>query len=113
MLAYLDEPTQEAALQKQAYYQHTQFTHADTQSLKTELLQIQAEGFSYDREEHETGIICIAKPILLNGRPIGALSITTTTARHNFEDFNEWKQPLTQAVEQIAQAAKDWQFPTL
>jgi DNA-binding IclR family transcriptional regulator len=76
-------------------------------------LQIQVEGFSYDREEHETGIICIAKPILLNGRPIGALSITTTTARHNFEDLNEWKQPLTQAVEQIAQAAKDWQFPTL
>jgi hypothetical protein len=27
--------------------------------------------------------------------------------------LNEWKQPLTQAVEQIAQAAKDWQFPTL
>ena len=47
------------------------------------------------------------------GRPIGALSITTTTARHSFDDLNEWKQPLTQAVEQIAQAAKDWQFPTL
>lgn len=113
MLAYLDDVTLEASLQKQAFYQHTQFTHADAESLKTELSQIQAEGFSYDREEHETGIICIAKAILLKGRPIGALSITTTTARHSFDDLNEWKQPLTQAVEQIAQAAKDWQFPTL
>jgi IclR family KDG regulon transcriptional repressor len=49
----------------------------------------------------------------LKDRPIGALSITTTTARHSFEDLNEWKQPLTHAVEQIAQVAKDWQFPTL
>ena len=45
MLAYLDDVTLEAALQKQAFYQHTQFTHADAESLKTELSQIQAEGF--------------------------------------------------------------------
>ena len=64
-------------------------------------------------KKHETGIICIAKAILLKGRPIGALSITTTTALHSLDDLNEWKQPLTQAVEQIAQTAKDWQFPTL
>lgn len=113
MLAYLDTDALDAALQKQAFYQHTQFTHGDAHSLTVELDQIRTEGYSFDREEHEAGIICIAKPILLNERPVGALSITTTTTRHSFEDLIEWKKPLSRAVDQIAQAAKDWQFPTL
>jgi DNA-binding IclR family transcriptional regulator len=78
-----------------------------------ELREIREAGVSFDREEHEPGIICIAAPILSSkGRPLGALSITTSTQRKSLADLENLRPDLLSAATQIASAVEHWQFPT-
>lgn len=112
MLAFLDEERLEGALRKQAFFRYTPNTLTSVNALKGELKVIRSDGVSYDREEHEPGIICIAAPILSrHKRPLGALSITTSLQRHTLEDLETYRQPLLSAAANIAEAAEAWQFP--
>jgi len=82
-------------------------------ALEADLARIRAEGVSYDREEHEPGIICIAVPILSSkGRVLGALSITSSTARASLDGLGRHRIALQSTAADIAQAAETWQFPT-
>ena len=75
MLAYLDEAILAPILEQQSYHRFTPNTLADAEALRTELRAIRQNGYGFDREEHEPGIICVAVPILTDGvRTIGALS---------------------------------------
>lgn len=113
MLAYLADDARETALAQQAYFAHTAHTHTNAESLAVELDEIKAEGIAFDREEHEPGIICIAAPILSEaGRAIGALSITTSTARKTLADLSVFAPHLQATACDIAQAAASWQFPS-
>lgn len=112
IMAYLDEPARARAIERQAYFAHTPATLIDADALRSELQDIRAQGVAYDREEHEPGIICIAAPILTTGqRVIGALSVTTTTARKSLNDLNTLKPDLLATAASIAEAAETWQFP--
>ncbi|ETX28353.1 IclR family transcriptional regulator [Roseivivax isoporae] len=112
MLAFLDDAARRDAVNRQAFFAHTPATIASAAALEAELATIRAEGIAYDREEHEPGIICIAAPILsARGRMLGALSITTTTARHALADLDAWRPVLLAAAQDIAAAAEAWQFP--
>ncbi|WP_192913724.1 IclR family transcriptional regulator [Roseibium sediminis] len=112
MLAFLDEGRLEGALRKQAFFRYTPNTLTSVNALRAELKVIRSEGVSYDREEHEPGIICIAAPILSRQkRPLGALSVTTSLQRHILEDLEAYRQPLLSAAANIAEAAEAWQFP--
>ncbi len=77
-----------------------------------ELAAIRARGHAFDREEHEPGIICCAVPILTRaGRVIGALSVTSTTARTTLAAL-EGKAGLTKDIAaRIAAEAESWRFP--
>ena len=113
MLAFLSEDALETALSQQAWFAHTAHTHTSRDSLVQELETIRADGIAFDREEHEPGIICIAAPILTeSGRPLGALSVTTTTARKSLYDLTRLAPSLKQTAQDIAQAAASWQFPS-
>lgn len=113
MLAFLSEDALETALSQQAWFAHTAHTHTSRDSLVQELETIRADGIAFDREEHEPGIICIAAPILTEaGRPLGALSVTTTTARKSLYDLTRLAPSLKQTAQDIAQAAASWQFPS-
>jgi len=113
MLAFLGRDALEAALSQQAWFAHTANTHTNRDSLTAELKDVRAAGVAYDREEHEPGIICVAAPILSEtGRPIGALSVTTSTARKSLADLAELAPHLTSTARDIAQAAANWQFPS-
>lgn len=112
MLAFLDEDRLEGVLRKQAFFRYTPNTLTSVNALRAELKVIRSEGVSYDREEHEPGIICIAAPILSRQkRPLGALSVTTSLQRHILEDLEAYRQPLLSAAANIAEAAEAWQFP--
>ncbi|MEL7164792.1 MAG: IclR family transcriptional regulator [Pseudomonadota bacterium] len=113
MLAYLGEPALDAALSKQAWFAHTSHSHVTADTLRDELCQIRRDGVAYDREEHEPGIICIAAPILTQGdRAIGALSVTTSTARKSLDDLACLAPSLQSTARDIARAASSWQFPS-
>lgn len=112
MLAFLPDGELHTALAQQSWHQFTSATHSSPDSLRTELAEIRAEGLSFDREEHEIGIVCVAVPILNSQmRPLGALSVTGTTRRTNLETLRGLGPRLKQAASAIARDAESWLFP--
>ena len=92
---------------------YTKATHAGPQALSAELDSIRTEGVAYDREEHETGIISIAAPILTKtGFVIGAVSVATTTTRHDLAGLETFRPMLLETAHQIGAEAQNWQSPT-
>lgn len=113
MLAFLGEDALETALARQSWYAHTIATHTTAAALRADLDTVRDIGVAFDREEHEPGIICVAAPILSEaGRAIGALSVTTSTARRSLDALAQHAPHLKTTARDIAQAAADWQFPT-
>lgn len=112
MMAFLKPEARIDAINQQSFFRYTDHTLTNADSLNAELDQIRAEGVAFDREEHETGIICIAAPVLTaSGRVIGALSITTSTQKHTLKDLQDLQPVLKETATHIAQAAESWQFP--
>jgi IclR family KDG regulon transcriptional repressor len=80
--------------------------------LMAELEAIRQRGHAWDREEHEPGIICCAAPILSrSGRVIGALSVTSTTARTNLDALGALAPTIKDIAAKIAAEAESWRFP--
>jgi len=114
ILANMTPERLERALRQQHFLRHTPATHVCRETLLAELEQIRAEGVAFDREEHETGIISIAAPILTNGgRVIGAISIATSTTRHSLDSIRAFEADLLQTARKIGEEATPWQFPTV
>jgi len=113
LMAFLEPAELARVIARQSFYRHTSATLVTEAALRAELDQIRQEGVAYDREEHEPGIVCIAAPILTSGgRPVGALSVTTSTRRMSLEELaRAARAPLTEAAARIAAAVEDWQFP--
>ncbi|GAA0776165.1 IclR family transcriptional regulator [Roseibium denhamense] len=112
LMAFQEPGDLEQIIRKQAFYQYTPATLTSECALRAELDQIRAEGVAYDREEHEPGIVCVAAPILSSkGRPLAALSITTSTQRKSLEELNQALPALLETANRIAMAVQDWQFP--
>ncbi len=112
LMAFLEPDELDRAIAKQSFYRYTPGTLADEASLRADLEKIKVEGVAYDREEHEPEIICIAAPILsATGRPIGALSVTTSTLRKSLDELEDARPALLDAASKISTAVADWQFP--
>ncbi|MGB8812211.1 MAG: IclR family transcriptional regulator [Paracoccaceae bacterium] len=112
MLAFLPGDALEDALQRQSFHQFTKHTLASRAALLAELQVIRSRGHAFDREEHEPGIICIAVPILSRaGRVMGALSVTSTTARTNLETLAALAPRISETAAAIAAEAESWRFP--
>ncbi|MCG6902534.1 MAG: IclR family transcriptional regulator [Rhodobacter sp.] len=113
ILAFMPPEHRQRALLQQAYLKYTPATHTNAESLSAELDEIRKDGIAFDREEHESGIISIAAPILTDGgRVIGALSIATSTSRHSLKSLAAFRTALLATSEKIGVAAEVWQFPT-
>jgi DNA-binding IclR family transcriptional regulator len=112
MLAYLSPEALEAALARQSFHRHTDQTLDTPEKLIAELQAIRARGHAFDREEHEKGIICCAVPILSRaGRVLGALSVTSTTARTTLEALEAQSGLTKDIAAKIAAEAESWRFP--
>ncbi len=112
MLAYLGKDELEAALAQQSFHPFTEHTLASRAALCAELEAIRARGHAYDREEHEPGIICVAMPIIArSGRVLGAMSVTSSTARTTLKKLGALAPRLAAAARDIAAEAQDWRFP--
>lgn len=112
MLAYLPEEALEQVLQRQSFHRFTDHTLDTPEKLRAELKAIRARGHAFDREEHEPGIICCAVPILTRtGRVIGALSVTSTTARTSLDELEQGADRIKDTAARIAAEAESWRFP--
>jgi DNA-binding IclR family transcriptional regulator len=112
MLAHLDEAAAEAVIAQQSFHRFTHATLADADALRRECASIRDNGYGFDREEHEPGIICVATPILSGaGRLLGALSITSTTGRTNLAGLEGFVPLLQGTAQKIAEDAANWSFP--
>ncbi|GAB4531045.1 MAG: IclR family transcriptional regulator [Roseibium sp.] len=113
LLAFLEPGELTRAIARQSFHRHTPATLVTEAGLRAELETIRRDGIAYDREEHEPGIVCIAAPVLTsNGRPAGALSVTTSTRRMSLDELAKAARPaLLETAAGIAAAVEDWQFP--
>lgn len=112
MLAFVPEAEQDKIIVQQSFHRFTDHTYTSAVALRDELNEIRARGYAFDREEHEPGIICIAVPILTqNGRVIGGLSLTSTTARHSLTSLEAHLPAIKTTVSRIAEDAEAWRFP--
>lgn len=112
MMAYLQDPELSDVIDQQSFHKFTEHTVTDAQALRAELADIRANGYGFDREEHEPGIICVALPILTEGdRVLGALSVTSTTSRTNLAGLEGLVPLIKSTAEAIAVEAASWHFP--
>ena len=113
ILAFMTPERRDRAILQQSFMAYTPATHQNADTLRNELDQIAGDGFAFDREEHERGIISIAAPILPpSGIVVGAVSIATSTSRHGLDDLNAFRDALTTTTQKIASAIDTWQFPS-
>ena len=111
MLAFMPEAALRDALARQSFHRFTART-MDSAGLMQELAAIRARGYAFDNEEHEAGIICVAAPIRVrSGRMIGAVSITSSTARSTLQGLEAQAPQVMQAASEIAAEAESWRFP--
>jgi len=112
MLAFLPDEAAERVIQRQSFHRFTALTLDSPEKLRDELQAIRERGYAFDREEHEPGIICCAAPILTKaGRVIGALSVTSTTARTTIAALGARSGRIRETAAKIAAEAESWRFP--
>ncbi len=112
MLAFSEPSVIDTVIGQQSFHVFTPQTIATPAALREELTDIRANGYGFDREEHEPGIICVAMPILSEtGRVLGALSVTSTTRRTNLAGLEAYVPILQETATRISQDAQNWSFP--
>ncbi len=112
MLAFMPDAAVDNALSRQSFRRFTEQTLDSPAKLRAELAVIRARGHAFDREEHEPGIICCAVPILArSGRVLGALSVTSTTARTTLDALEAQADLIKTCAARIASEAESWRFP--
>lgn len=64
------------------------------EKLKQELKEIKKTGVSYDNEEYEYGLTCIAVPIIKSGKVIAAASVSGPTSRLKVRGWDNIRQSI-------------------
>jgi IclR family transcriptional regulator, KDG regulon repressor len=112
MLAHQAPDLLDRLVAQQSFHPFTPRTITSARALGDELHAVRLNGYAFDREEHEPGIICVALPILSDaGRCLGALSVTSTTGRTNLAGLERLVPLIRDTTRQIAHAAQAWRFP--
>lgn len=112
MLAHLPQDQLPSILAQQSWHRFTTKTLTTPEAMRAELDLIRARGFAFDDEEHEPGIICVALPILSSrGGVLGALSVTSTTARMSLAALEDLVPRVRNTAQTIAREAETWRFP--
>ncbi len=112
MIAFLSDKERKLAIDRQAFHAYTKNTLTTPEALEEELEIINRRGFSFDNEEHEQGIICVASPILTqNGVVLGGLSITSSLLRTSLGGLEKHVPILRKTAREIAIETESWRFP--
>lgn len=114
MLSALSADRLAKALEVQTFKRYTSNTLTSADALLQEIAAIRGRGYAIDNEEHEPGIICIAKPIITSdGELFGGLSITGSTHVLTIDRLKGFLPLLDKAASDIAERATIMRVPTL
>lgn len=81
---------------------HTENTITDREELEAALEEIRETGIAWNKREDFTGVHAMAAPIILEGRPIGALTIAGAASRLTEEYCaTQLRDPLLEAVNDV------------
>ena len=112
MLAHLAAGPLERALRQQSFYRFTEHTLTCETALLADLATIRDRGFALDNEEHESGIICVAVPVLSEREHLlGGLSVTAILGRTDLDELIKLVPNLQETAARIAADAENWRFP--
>ncbi|MFP3089513.1 IclR family transcriptional regulator [Treponema sp. TIM-1] len=104
ILAWFPLNEQEKYIAHQVFTQYTGATITDGPSLLTELAKIKEQGYAFDRQEHEEGIVCVAAPIVTSGQlPIAAISIAGPSVRMGDETLHHYVDLILAASREISE----------
>jgi IclR family transcriptional regulator, acetate operon repressor len=101
-MSRLPDDRLEALARRIHYKRFTPTTIIGAEALIEEITRIRAEGVSYDREEHEAGIGCVAASIASpDGALIAGISVTAPTYRVAMTVLEGWAPLVRQAADRI------------
>ncbi len=102
-LSTLDDAKVRSLLAKVNFRQHTPTTLPNIDALIAELNDIRREGVSYDREEHEPGIHCVAAPISSrDGLLAAGISVTAPAFRVPMRQLKEWSSLVRETARELS-----------
>ena len=104
ILSALSQEEIDAYLNKVALTRKTPNTIVDKKELIAELSRTRQEGFAKDMQENEEGICCVGAPILQNGKPIGAISVSAPAYRFTEEKMLEAGRKVQEIVAKVSEA---------
>ncbi len=104
-LSTLDDAKVRKLLSKVNFTKHTPTTIADIDALIAELHDIRRDGVSYDREEHEPGIHCVAAPISSrDGLLAAGVSVTAPAFRVPMKQLKQWSGLVRETARELSDA---------
>lgn len=82
ILAFLKEDEIEEILNRTQFIQYTSKTIISKAALMRQIIEIRNQGYAFDDEELEYGLVCVAVPILNDaGHPIAGISVSGPSMR--------------------------------
>lgn len=98
-------PDQREDYYKQDLKSFTPATITDPDKLRAHIEEYAARGFAVSREETYPGVIGVAAPIVVNGRPLGSIALSVPIQRTTESKIERWSVLVRKAVQQIADQA--------
>ncbi|MFC6766874.1 IclR family transcriptional regulator [Natrinema soli] len=103
ILAYLSDERVREIVETNGLEQITEYTITDTDELLDELDDIADTGYAYDSDQVVVGVGIVAAPVLVDGEPVGSLSIACPTGRlKNIEYRENLVQHVTEAADEVS-----------
>lgn len=103
LLSFMPEEDVKRIISKWGMARFTANTITTWEQMVEEMTQIRTEGVSYDREEIEEGLRCVAAPIIGYGnQPVGALSVSGPAWRMTDEKMSDIARSLKEIVSEIS-----------
>lgn len=114
MLSVLNEAQLSEAVSAQSFRRYTDTTLDTEQALRADLAFARERGYAIDNEEHETGISCVAVPVISEkGALYGGLSVTSAVFRMPLENLVRHAPLLKSAAARIAGQAEIRMAPAI
>lgn len=99
MAAFLDPAEQRRLAERLALERHTPTTLTTRAALAAEFARIRAAGLAFDREEHVTGIHCVAAPVMdFRGRCVAGISLTAPRLRVDMRTLRRYGETVREAA---------------
>lgn len=76
----------------------TAYSHTDPARFLGELRWVSMDRVAYDREENRLGLACTAAPIVMNGRAVGAISVSGAATRFDGVRLSEQVRRAADAI---------------